>query len=336
MLQGCIMIPFEQIETVIPQYFDVAELESEASLARCASALAAVAGRITLATREAVPDAFRAIYCSVKELRIMTCYFPRREIVVRGKGDCPPDQILMIRSMEGPLCIDQDGQTLHLEPGEVVFLPAASPFEWRLPQGGRIDCGRLPAGYFPTSKQSIDNFLMRPIAKAYPPLKLLITHGAYLLMRGAHGPGEAEMIVAHFRQVLPMVLEYFRNEGASARSRASVSRIKAFIETRLADTNFDLGAVALEFKVTPRQVQKLFQAEHTTFSRYVLARRLEMARMLVLRSSERPISSIAYEIGFGDLSYFNRAFRQRFEMTPSAMRKFSNSAMQTKSPQLSC
>ncbi|MGU3399674.1 helix-turn-helix transcriptional regulator [Brucellaceae bacterium D45D] len=102
-----------------------------------------------------------------------------------------------------------------------------------------------------------------------------------------------------------------------------MSRIKAFIETYLSDARFDLGVVALKFNVTPRQAQKLFQAEKTTFSRYVLARCLEMARMLVLRSSDRPISSIAYEIGFGDLSYFNRAFRQRFEMTPSAMRKLS-------------
>ena len=326
MLQGCIMIPFEQIETVIPQYFDVAELESEGSLMRCASALSTVAGCVSIATEGTVPEAFRAIYCSVKKLRIMTCYFPRREISVRGRGELPPDQILMLRSMEGPLHIDQDDQTLRLEPGEVVFLPATSPFEWRLPQGGRIDCGRLPSGYFPVSKQSIDNFLMRPIAKAYPPLKLLMTHGAYLLMRGAHAPGEAEMIVTHFRQVLPIVLEYFCNENIKNQSGINLSRIKAFIETHLSDTRFDLGAVALKFNVTTRQVQKLFQAEKTTFSRYVLARRLEMARMIVLRSSDRPISTIAYEIGFGDLSYFNRAFRQRFKMTPSAMRKFSNDA----------
>ncbi len=320
------MIPLEQIETVVPQYFDVAELESEGNRVLCASVLAAVAGRVSIATEGAVPEAFRAIYCAVKQLRIMTCYFPRREITLRGRGECPSDQILMVRSMEGPLYIDQDGQTLRLEPGEVVFLPATSPFEWRLPQGGRIDCGRLPSEYFPVSKQSVENFLMRPIAKAYPPLKLLITHGAYLLMRGAHGPGEAEMIVAHFRQVLPMVLEYFYNEDVKNHSGINLSRIKAFIETRLSDTRFDLGAVALKFNVTPRQVQKLFQAEKTTFSRYVLARRLEMARMLVLRSSDRPISSIAYEIGFGDLSYFNRAFRQHFNMTPSGMRKLSNYA----------
>jgi len=32
------------------------------------------------------------------------------------------------------------------------------------------------------------------------------------------------------------------------------------------------------------------------------------------------ISSIAYDVGFGDLSYFNRAFRRRYDATPSDIR----------------
>lgn len=165
---------------------------------------------------------------------------------------------------------------------------------------------------------------MRPIPKAYPPLKLLITHGAYLLMRGAHAPGEAEMIAAHFRQVLPMVLEFLRDDHRKHRSGLNLSQIKAFIETGLSDATFDLGTVTARFGVTARQVQKLFQAENTTFSRYVLERRLDMARLRVSRQNNRSISSIAYEVGFGDLSYFNRVFRQHFGMTPSAMRNQSH------------
>jgi AraC-like DNA-binding protein len=35
---------------------------------------------------------------------------------------------------------------------------------------------------------------------------------------------------------------------------------------------------------------------------------------------DRAISAIAFEVGFGNLSYFNRAFRLRFGMTPSDAR----------------
>ena len=32
------------------------------------------------------------------------------------------------------------------------------------------------------------------------------------------------------------------------------------------------------------------------------------------------ISAVAYSVGFGDLSYFNRTFRRRFGATPSDIR----------------
>jgi AraC-like DNA-binding protein len=38
------------------------------------------------------------------------------------------------------------------------------------------------------------------------------------------------------------------------------------------------------------------------------------------RLAARSITSIAYEAGFGDLSYFNRAFRRHYNATPSDIR----------------
>jgi AraC-like DNA-binding protein len=37
--------------------------------------------------------------------------------------------------------------------------------------------------------------------------------------------------------------------------------------------------------------------------------------------ARRSIVAIAYEVSFGDLSYFNRAFRRRFGATPSDVRE---------------
>lgn len=309
-----------QLETIVQCRFDAAGASNEESRDICASALGAVVGEVELEGGASALKSTRGLYCNVDQLRMMTCYFPHCALVLRGKGDRPADRLLMVRSMEGPLVVRQSGQTLNLEPGEFLFLSASDPFEWHLVRGGRIDCGSLPGHYFPAARQAFGRFLMRPIPKAHPPLKLLITHAAYLLMRGAHAPGEAEMIAAHFKQVLPMVVEYLHDGDQTDRASASLSRIKAFIESRLPDQRFDLASVAAKFGVTPRHVQKLFQREGTTFSRYVLERRLETARSLVLQQIDLPISTIAYDTGFGDLSYFNRVFRRHFGTTPSALR----------------
>jgi len=46
------------------------------------------------------------------------------------------------------------------------------------------------------------------------------------------------------------------------------------------------------------------------------------------RWSDRTVSSVAFDAGFGDLSYFNRAFRRRYGATPSDIRKKAQSEQQ--------
>ena len=58
----------------------------------------------------------------------------------------------------------------------------------------------------------------------------------------------------------------------------------------------------------------------TSFVDYLRDYRLTMASRL-LTTSDSAILDIAAEVGFDNLSYFNRIFKKRFEMTPSAYRK---------------
>jgi len=66
----------------------------------------------------------------------------------------------------------------------------------------------------------------------------------------------------------------------------------------------------------------VIRARRTTFSEFVLEHRLLLARRLLTNPGNRlsKISTIAYDAGFADISYFNRAFRRRFEATPSELR----------------
>jgi AraC-like DNA-binding protein len=59
-----------------------------------------------------------------------------------------------------------------------------------------------------------------------------------------------------------------------------------------------------------------------TFSSYVLGQRLSRAHRFLSYShlASRNISSVAFDVGFGDLSYFNRTFRRRYGVTPGEIR----------------
>jgi len=84
-----------------------------------------------------------------------------------------------------------------------------------------------------------------------------------------------------------------------------------------------IGIVASYLGVTPRYLQRLFESDGTTFSEFLLGQRLARAyRMLCEpQSAQRQVSAIAYDVGFSDLSYFNRCFRRHYGATPTDMRK---------------
>ena len=113
--------------------------------------------------------------------------------------------------------------------------------------------------------------------------------------------------------------ELARNRGVRA---ARLETIKADVLGHLDDGNLSVPSVAGRQGVTPRYLQKLFETEGTSFSEFVLAQRLAKAHRILMNPlyTHRAISNVAYDVGFNDLSYFNRAFRRRYGSTPSEVR----------------
>jgi len=110
-----------------------------------------------------------------------------------------------------------------------------------------------------------------------------------------------------------------RSRGVRA---ARLRAVKADIMANLGARGLSLAVVAMRHNISPSYVRKLFESEGTSFTDFVLSERLARARRLIADpvSAGRTIGDIALEAGFGDLSYFNRAFRRRFGDTPSGIR----------------
>ncbi len=105
---------------------------------------------------------------------------------------------------------------------------------------------------------------------------------------------------------------------------APVSPLLKKIEAFLAgcqDGQVSLKDVAASVNLSPCHFCAVFKKQTgLTFTRYRVRQRLEKARAL-LADRGRRISDVAFESGFESIPYFNRAFRQQFECSPTEYRQ---------------
>lgn len=80
--------------------------------------------------------------------------------------------------------------------------------------------------------------------------------------------------------------------------------------------------VGLQLGLSGRYVRDLLAATGASFSERILELRLQDAKAMLTdpRHQDKKIGDIAMEVGFGDISYFNRSFKKRFGCSPGAAR----------------
>lgn len=99
-----------------------------------------------------------------------------------------------------------------------------------------------------------------------------------------------------------------------------VEEIKRYVEDRL-DGAVTVRDAANRFSFAPNYLGHLFKEETgINFSDYVIARRLEKARLL-LQDPKLKVYEVAGLVGYRSLPYFSRHFKETFGLTPGEYRR---------------
>lgn len=96
-----------------------------------------------------------------------------------------------------------------------------------------------------------------------------------------------------------------------------VQKVQEIIKANYQDERFGLPCLCETLCLSRSQVyRKVFAVTGSGPAEMIKAFRLEKA-LILIRETDKSINEIAYEVGFGDASYFTKAFKIHYGMVPS-------------------
>jgi AraC-like DNA-binding protein len=262
-------------------------------------------------------------------LKIATCAIsPSCWRLTRAMIDPGTEEFGVMFGSVGSAFLSQRGRSFELGVGDAGACFHSEPADLTLPRGSGRHVG-LVVPLKPLAALAPDIEARRPcrIAGDSDALRLLTSYLDVLAdATTLASPELRRAVVTHVHDLIALAMGATRDGAELASGRglraARLRAVKGDVLANLASHDLSVTTVAKRQRITPRYVHMLFEREGTTFSRFVLRARLAAAnRMLAdMRHDQRSIAAIAYEAGFGDLSYFNRMFRSCYGATPREIR----------------
>jgi len=238
------------------------------------------------------------------------------------------DDFFMIVNLDDSFSVSQRGHDFMLRAGDANVFPCAEEALYVRPQSGRILCVRMPRKALAPLVPALEDKVATVVRRENETLQLLTRYVRSLdHTQRLPTPALREAVARHICDLAALALGASREGAEIANDRslnaARLRAVKEFIAANLSRRDLNVATLASRHRMTERHIQRLFEAEGVTFTSFLLERRLYKAFTSLndVRNSDRGISEIALECGFGDISYFNRAFRRRFGATPSDVRR---------------
>jgi AraC-like DNA-binding protein len=253
----------------------------------------------------------------------------RHAICRRGASANGGDDFFLVANVRGRCTVRQRDRELQIEDGEAFLATRdeATIAVMRPTSAFWVGC-RVPREPVATLLGRLGDMPISAVPRDNEALRLFISYAGAIAGALPLATTELQRLAAcHVHDLLAAIVRAARDGRSIAEGRGiAAARLRAImrdIEAHIGDGDLSVGRIAGRHRITPRYVHRLFENEGLTFSSFVLGQRLSRAHRMLRDPcrADRNISTIAFAVGFGDLSYFNRAFRRHYGATPSDVRQ---------------
>lgn len=244
-----------------------------------------------------------------------------------SRGLIVNDDVTFVAVITSQWGMSQLGRSLDLHPGDWSLLSNSDVSTITIPEACRYLAFTVPRAAIQPLVPDIGATFARRIPASSPALQMLVR---YLDLARRDNvvttPALAAAFTDHVCDLLALALGPTRETAEQARTgglaAARLQAIKDDIAVNLGQPELSVQTIAVRHGVSVRYVQRLFDQSGLTFTAYLIEQRLTAAYKALRRRApaDVPVSAIAFDCGFADVSHFNRSFRQRFGCTPSDVR----------------
>lgn len=106
--------------------------------------------------------------------------------------------------------------------------------------------------------------------------------------------------------------------------QAFFKKLNKVIERNLSNSELSIELLAEEMNISRSHLHRLLKKfVKLSASNYVRLYRIKAAA-IYLQQSNNSVSEIAYHVGFRNLSYFSKSFKEVFKKTPAEFRDYHN------------
>jgi AraC-like DNA-binding protein len=244
--------------------------------------------------------------------------------VAIGQSAAPDDNIVVEILVDGDgFFAEQASSRVQVERGQAMISMGALPRRNRVERDAVVLILQMPLRNF---TPVIGGSSERPLRllEADTPGLLTLRHYLQSVLEASaiDAPGLLPLMSDQLRDlVLVLMCTAWPGTKRLNGPRAWSTAARQLVARHLAMPELDEHRVARELGISGSYLRKLF-ANDGGFAAYVRRERLDRARLLLRdpACATLRVIDIAQACGFGDLSTFNRRFRQRFGTAPSAAR----------------